>query len=254
MLDLLWAEQRKIRRSRILWAAVFAAVMTAAIVFGGGQEVYHGPDMEYGLKSLSDGTRYIENAGWYMDEVQPWSVFLALPAVVALLGSYMICREEEDGTLKALRMIPINEMKLTAAKMLVAFGASVFLYLLLFAITFLTEAALHASALSAGLVLTCLKEYLLTGIGVFLAVSPIIAFTARMKKYWLALVIAEIYSVAGLFAGMGGAVRTWYPVTAVSHFSGYQITSGENVWISILVLIVCAGVSGMILSGMNREG
>lgn len=39
-----------------------------------------------------------------------------LPAVIALLGSYMICREEQDDTLKSLRLIPIDEVKLTLAK------------------------------------------------------------------------------------------------------------------------------------------
>ena len=45
--------------------------------------------------------------------------------------------------------------------------------------------------------------YLLDGMGVFFAISPIIALVARMKKgYWLALVFAEIYSFAGLFVSM----------------------------------------------------
>ena len=190
MFDLLWAERRKLKRSKILWAAIFGTVMIAAIVFASGLDRYQGPEMQYGVKTLTDGTRYIENAGWFMDEVQPWSVFFVLPAVVALLGSYMICREEEEDTLKCLRMIPVNEAKLTIAKMIIAFAASILLYLLLFAITLLVEMVLHVSDLSSSLIFTCFKEYLLTGIGVFLAVSPIIAFASRVKKYWLALVAA----------------------------------------------------------------
>ena len=147
MFDLLWAERRKLKRSKILWAAIFGTVMIAAIVFASGLDRYQGPEMQYGVKTLTDGTRYIENAGWFMDEVQPWSVFFVLPAVVALLGSYMICREEEEDTLKCLRMIPVNEAKLTIAKMIIAFAASILLYLLLFAITLLVEMVLHVSDL-----------------------------------------------------------------------------------------------------------
>lgn len=247
MLNLLWAERRKLRRSKILWVTVFAAFMIASIVFAGGQDIYTGPDIPDGIKTLMSGTRYIENPGWFMDEVQPWSVFFVLPAVVALLGSYMICREEDEDTWKTLNMIPVDEAKLTFAKMLIAITVSVMLYLLLFSITFLAEAFMHFSALSPVLVFTCLKEYLLTGIGVFLAVSPIIALTARIKKYWLALVIAEFYSVGGLFAGMGSVSKTIYPITALFNFTGYQVTSPENVIVAIIVLLLCVGISSMIL-------
>ncbi len=49
--------------------------MIAVIVFAGGQDVYNDPDLHYGLKSVYNGSRYIDNAGWYMDEVQPWATF-----------------------------------------------------------------------------------------------------------------------------------------------------------------------------------
>lgn len=107
--------------------------------------------------------------------------FFVLPAVIALLGSYIICREEED-TIKSLRLIPINETNLTIAKMIITFIFSILLYLLLFTITFLTESVLHFSDLSTKLVLSCMKEYFLDGIGVFFAISPIIALVSRMKK------------------------------------------------------------------------
>ena len=79
----LWAERQKLRRSNIVWLAVFATVMVALIVFLGGLEVY-------------DGSRNIDRAGWYMTMMQTWATFLVLPAVIALLGSYMICREDQD--------------------------------------------------------------------------------------------------------------------------------------------------------------
>ena len=48
-----------------------------------------------------------------MTMVQPWATLLVIPAVIALLGSYMVCREEQDDTMKTLRLIPVNEVKLT---------------------------------------------------------------------------------------------------------------------------------------------
>lgn len=253
MWNLLWAECQKLRRSKIVWITVFATVMISAIVFAGGLEVYYGSDVQYGLKSVSDGTRYIDNGGWYMDEVQPWSIFFVLPGVIALLGSYMICREEDEDTMKSLQLIPINEGKLTAAKMIVTFLISILLYLLLFAITFSTEAVLHFSDLSAQLVLAALKEYILGGIGVFLAVSPIIALISRIKKYWLALVITEIYSIVGLFVGMSSVLKDFYPITAIFNFSGYNITTEGSVIKSGIMLLLCGCVSVFILKGLHGK-
>lgn len=250
---LLWAECQKLRRSKIVWITVFATIMIAVIVFAGGLEVYDGPAVQYGLKTVNDGVRYIDNAGWYMDMAQPWSSFFVLPAVIALLGSYMICREEEEDTIKSLRMIPVNEVKLTAAKMIVTFAFSVFLYLLLFAVTFSTEAILHFSDLSAELVFVCLKEYFLSGVGVFLAISPIIALISRTRKYWLALVFTEIYSVAGLLVGMSSVLKNFYPITAVFNISGYHITNAGNRLSSAVSLLLCGCLSAIILHGLKHS-
>ena len=160
MKDLLWAESQKLHRSKILWIAGFATVMVGLIVFAQGQFTFY-------------DRRYIDGAGWFMTAAQSLATFYVLPAVIALLGSYMICREEQEDTLKSLRLIPVDEVKLTLAKMILAFVFSVLIYLLLFAITFLVEAVLHLEALSVGLVLENLKIYFLDGVGVFFAISPI---------------------------------------------------------------------------------
>lgn len=95
----------------------------------------------------------------------------------------MICREEQEDTLKSLRLIPVDEVKLTFAKMVLVLVFSVLIYLLLFTITFLVEAVLHLEALSIGFVLEKLKIYFLDGVSVFFAISPIIALVARIKNH-----------------------------------------------------------------------
>lgn len=232
---LIWAECRKLRRSKTLWIAGFATVMVALIVFAQGQFIFY-------------GNRYIDKAGWFMTAAQSLATFYVLPAVIALLGSYMICREEQEDTLKSLRLIPVDEVKLTLTKMVLTLVFSVLIYLLLFAITFLVETILHFDALSVGLVFGNLKIYLLDGVGVFLAISPIIALVARMKKgYWLALVFAEIYSFAALFASMTEPLKTIYPMTAVFNLSGYYHASMNQLLIGVMVLLICSALSLLIL-------
>lgn len=238
---LIWAEYQKLRRCGILLFTVSAAVVAAGIVLIGGMSE------DYGVRS-TDGP------GWYMTMVQPWATLFVLPAVIAMLGSYMICREEQDNTLKSLRILPVSEERLTAAKMLVTLSFSMLIYLLLFTITFLTEGALHFSDLSVNMVCRFLKMYLLEGIGVFLAVSPIIALVSYMKKsYWLALAAAEIVSFSGMFMSMSGTWRTFYPITAIFGVAGYyETTAGE--WISsALVLLLCGCISIVVLCGLRNN-
>ena len=99
-----------------------------------------------------------------------------------------------------------------------------------------------------------LFTYFVNGIGVFLAVSPIVALVARMKKgYWLALVFAEIYSFAGLFASMSEILKTAYPITAVFNLSGYYEATIGNKAISLVILLLCITLTIFILSGFNRN-
>ena len=238
---LLWAEFQKLRRQSIVLVAVFATILVAVTVLIGG-------------KSGGAGLRYTKDAGFYMTTTQVWATLFVLPAVVALMGSYMICREEQDDTIKSLRLIPVSESKLTAAKMIVTFIFSILIYLLLFVITLLTETVMRFAALSLGMVLEFLKMYLLEGAGVFLAVSPIIAIVPYWKKsYWLALLLAEVYSFAGLFMSMSNTLRTFYPITAIFGISGYYETTAANRIKSLIMLLLCGCLSLLILKRLNAR-
>ena len=241
MKQLLWAERKKLHHSKIVWIAAFSVIMTAIIVFAQGQFTFN-------------GLRYVDGAGWFMTATQSLATFYVLPAIVVLLGSYMICREEQEDTMKSLRLVPIDEAKLTVAKMIVAMIFSVLIYLMLFMITFVAEAAMHFRMLSVQMVFGFLYTYFVNGVGIFLAISPIIALVARMKRgYWLALVFAEIYSFAALFASMSETLKTVYPITAVFQLSGYYEATIGNKVVSLGILIVCMALAALILTGLTHS-
>ena len=130
MKNLIWAEWKKLRRSSIVLFTVIATILIAAFVLFAGQ-------------SVTIEGYYLNDPGWYMTMVQPWATLFVLPAIIAMLGSYMICREEQDDTLKSLLLIPLNETNRYTYRMIVTFVLSVLIYLLLFVITFSTELILH---------------------------------------------------------------------------------------------------------------
>ena len=128
------------------------------------------------------------------------------------------------------------------------------LYAFVFVITFAVETVLHMSLLDFPMVLGFAKIYILEGIALFLAVSPIIAIVYRLKKgYWLALIFAEIYSFLGLFAGMENTMRYVYPITAAFCVSGYYETTPIQFGISLFSLLSCGVLSLLILQGLNKE-
>lgn len=192
--------------------------------------------------------RYIDDAGWFMNAAQSLATFFVLPAVIALLGSYMICREEQEDTIKSLRLIPISEAKMTIAKLLITFAFSVLFYLLLFGITFLVEVILHFRGLSIKMILSFFKIYLLDGIGIFFAIAPVIAVVSRIKKgYWLALIFTVIYSFAGLFTSISDVLSACYPITATFNISGYYFATFGEIIISLMSLFFCGLFSVLIL-------
>jgi len=241
MKTLLWAERLKLKRSKIIWIAIFSAIMVAFIVYVQGQFQYY-------------GQRYVDGATWYMTATQSLGSLYVFPAIIALMGSYMICREDQDDTMKSLSLIPVSISQLVGAKLIITAVFSIVLYAFLFVVTLTVEAALHISLLDLGTVLGFAKIYLLEGIGLFLAVSPIIAIVYKLKKgYWLALIFAEIYSFLGLFFGMQSTMRSIYPITAAFCVAGYYKATPVQVAISLCSLLVCGGLSLILLHGLNRK-
>ena len=99
-----------------------------------------------------------------------------------------------------------------------------------------------------------LNMYLLEGVGVFFAVSPIIAIVPYLKKnYWFALAAAEIYSFAGLFMSMSNTLRSFYPITAIFGISGYYETTAQEKLCSFLVLLLCGILALVLLQKLNRR-
>lgn len=234
MKQLLWAECRKMRRSKMLWISSFATMMVAIIVFAQGQFMIY-------------GSRYIDVPEWFMKSAQSLATFYVFPAIIALFGCYMICREEQEDVLKSLKLIPVNENRLNLAKIIITFIFSIFMFTFLFVITGVTELLLHFKQLNIAIMIRYLFMYLLDGACIFCAIVPFIAIVAYINRsYWIALVITEVYSFGGLFASMSESVRGIYPITATFQISGYYEANMFQILVSIVVMVICLTVGILI--------
>ncbi|HEO0160252.1 TPA: ABC transporter permease [Streptococcus agalactiae] len=239
MKTLLLAEYKKLHRSKLIFLLVFALMMTLGVVFLQGQ-------FSFG------GKKYIDTFGWYILQVHSLTTYFVLPSLIALFGGYIICREEQEDVLKSLRLIPIDESNMITAKMIITLLGGIFVYLILFTASLIIEAVLHLHAVNMSEVVHYFVVYVLTGIGVFMAISPIIAFVGLVKRsYWIALIIAEIYSFIGIFFASKEVVRAIYPISSVFVLSGLYKTPVMELLISIIVNIGCCFISHRILKKMR---
>ena len=158
----------------------------------------------------------------------------ALPGIIALFGSYIICRESQEDVLKSLLLIPVNMGKMVVAKVMVILVFSVGTYLVLFLAAFAVEMAFHAQVLTAAIFLHYLKIYLVDGICVFFAVLPIICFITEKKlDYWLSLLAAEVYSFITIF--------------------GYYESTPAEILLSVISMALCGMISGILIYRLSKR-
>ena len=235
MKTLLLAEYKKLHRSKLIFLLVFVLIMTLGVVFLQGQFSF-------------SGKKYIDTFGWYILQVQSLTTYFVLPSLIALFGGYIICREEQEDVLKSLKLIPIDESNMIMAKMIITLLGSIFIYILLFMATLVIEIILHFNAIIISEAVHYFVIYVLTGIGVFTSISPIIALVGLIKKsYKIALIITEIYSFMGIFFASKKVARAIYPISSIFVLSGVYKTSMMEFVISISVNIICCLVAHKIL-------
>lgn len=234
MLKLILLEFQKLKRSKILYIVICTTFL-------------------FYLCAAAQGIKASYAAQRLMDETLMYATFLMVPALFALLGSYVISREKIDDTAKNLAMIPINFEKLTYAKLLTAQIIGIIMFLLLFLFSVLSVLMVDMPGISARFVLINLKSFLLQGIGCFVAVSPIIVFLPLLKNgHWLAAIVGEIYSFTGLIAASS---RFWtiYPVSALSGLSGIRSTNGYEFAVCLCSLAITAAVAFVLLKLQRKQ-
>ncbi|WP_139375944.1 ABC transporter permease [Clostridium oryzae] len=229
MLTLVSLEINKLKRSKIMYVCI-------------------GTMFLFFLCAAAQGLKSNYSAHRIMEDTLTYSTFLIFPALLAVIGSYMIGKEFEEDTMKNILIIPVNFARLAAAKLITTLIIGIAMSLFLFLFTIITCGIATSREVTAVFVLVGLKNYILQAIGCFLAVVPIISAAATVKNgYLISVVITEIYSFAGLFAASSN-YRDLYPISAAFGFSGAvgRVRLTENL-ICGLVLLACLAAGLIIL-------
>lgn len=236
----LWAECAKLRRCRMLAVFVFGALLVVLLVLVQG-----------GLNG--SGVSYLAEPYWVLTGVQSLGSIFALPALVALLGGYLFCRERQEDVWKSLLVLPADTRWMTLAKLALTLAGSAGLYLLLFLAALCMEAVLHGGALAAGDLLSYLRMYATEGVLVFCAVLPVVAWVARRGRgYWLAVVLTEAFSVLVPLISGAGLPACLHPLVAAFTLAGYYPGGPAHCGLSAAVLAVCLAAGAALLSAQEK--
>lgn len=239
-MDLIKIEFIKMKRSKILYFTMLG------IIFVAGSVLFLGS-----MSRLEK--RYFDKLGWLMEGTLSLSSFYVLPAIFSLIGGYIINREYEEDTLKNIITIPVDINKLIFSKLIVAFAFSVIISFVLFILVFIEEVALHIYEITMKFFLHNMILYILQSIGLYIAVTPIIAIVVKFKKsYWISIIFAEIYSLLGMFA-VSTNFKNVHPIAAVFGFSTvYKKTSTDYI-ICCISLIISLVIAYIILSFKDEK-
>ena len=241
MANIIKTEFYKMKRYSVIWIGV-ATMLTVVL-------------LSRFMATASDGAshtlmNFSSNVIWN-------NLVLIYPATITLIAGYMIDRERTDDTLKNILTIPVSFQKLLVRK-LVAVGC---MAIVLSAVEFLFTIMIFLVSGFPGFTAAGAGKVLFQMIGInlsaYLAVMPVIAFTAQRKGSFMAGVgFTFFYGFVGMMAS-GHGLRDIYPITAGLTLIGYDDGSGDfagNSILSIGSLLIILGVTVVVIAtAKNRE-
>lgn len=134
-------------------------------------------------------------------------------------------------TLKSIMTIPVSYPALIGGKLIVCGFLSVFLGM---ASTFFTVAAellVGFPGFSVTAVIQALIQITLNTLFLYIAVTPIIAFTARIPNgHMIGVILAFVYGYGGMFAAGNMSLANLYPITASMGLIQYRSHDAAVHW------------------------
>ena len=127
--------------------------------------------------------------------------------------------------------IPVSYPALIGGKLIVCGFLSVFLGIASTAFTVAAELLVGFPGLSATAVIQALIQITLNTLFLYIAVTPIITFTARIPNgHMIGVILAFVYGYGGMFAAGNMTLANIYPITASMGLIQYRSYDAAVYW------------------------
>lgn len=234
MLDLIYCELLKLKRSKMVLISMTGAMATPCLMFVEALQTH----FEY-PKRIFTLTDIYDNSLLYMILLVNMMIYISLTA-------YVFSREYAENTLKTVLPIPISRSKLLLGKFCVLFLWCVMLAAVTWGGILLLSGLYHIMFRLEGynllVAIKWLPNYVLGSMLMFLTVSPF-AYVAQRTKGFVAPVIASAVIVMGSVALTNQDVGALYPWTATYFLVQGKIHStGYSVLLSVTIILLVSAV------------
>lgn len=240
----LWAESLKVRKSRMLWITVIAAIFMA-LMMGFLMFISKNPELAAKMGLLGTKSSMVQNVDWpsYMN------LLAEMIAALGILGSGFVTawafgREYSDRTIKDLLALPTSRADIVLSKFVVVIAWSLLLALVLLACSLAVGWAMGLAGWSGDVASQGISAYVATTLLTLVLCSPV-AFFASYGRGYLApigfviimVVVAEFIATIGLGPYFPWAVPGLYGVATGG--------SGDYPGMISYVIMALAGLAGL---------
>lgn len=224
MLNLIQVEFLKLRRKKIIWTMLLAALIMPFFAL------------------------FFVNKGVDPREYYRWSAFnftilIILPVILGILSTMLMHEENQYDTLKQLWIVPISKIGYFFSKFFVVLVYSICFMLIEFVASVMVSVLLGYVAFEWSSVLYLLQKCLEYGFFTAFAMLPILAIASSQKGYILPICITLVYAFFAIFIM---PVNTYiHPLTSMevivmrnNDIPGIMWPQGINVPLAFLCIFV----------------
>lgn len=191
----------------------------------------------------------------YLELVIKNNATLTFPVCITLIAGCLIAREDTDGTLKSLLVIPISLRSLAGGKLLLCALLSLLFGAAGAAFTLLGELAAGFPGVTLPLIAQACLQIPAQRLLLYLAMLPVIVGAARLGSGARSGSLAAfVYGYGILFAAGVPRLFSWYPPSAtlgILQYRAYDPAARQNIPACLRSLILSAAVSLLLLMGMR---
>jgi ABC-2 type transport system permease protein len=199
-----WTETIKIRKSRILWLSILAAIFMAFIM-GFQTYIANNPDLASKMGLLGSKSSIMQNVDWpsYLGLLTQMISALGLIGF-GFLASWVFGREYSDRTVKDLLALPLPRSHIVISKFIVVAIWGILLSFILLAISLLVGQLIGLAGGSNAIVLHGAYNYTVTALLVLLVSTPVAFFASYGRGYLAPMGFVILTLVVGQFSGAVG--------------------------------------------------
>ena len=235
MVNLLYCEFLKLKRSKMLLISISGATVAPLMVFAGL------------IKAKITQPEILITYREMMEQTNLYMLMLFGLIVYGVITAYLFSREYTENTLKSILTIPVSKEAFLSAKYLMLLVWMIILTAVAWLSTLFLAFLGNAADFSSMVIVQSLKEYISGVLLLYLTMSPFVFITLWVKNL-VTPIIAVATIVLGNVALSNENLAALFPWSSVYLIAGGEINNlSYSIELSLLIILITFSI-GVILS------